>query len=158
MNRGGPEAAAGAGGYVAYEVWQRYDDHGWSHLHKWDYFAFERGKSGHVHPERFVIRKPYIDGGTWLLRDMVSGEERECGSFAECGKAADRLAKITSRRRRSEYRPLTEAYTAYGDRVRIERIEPGSVCYRHLDGKYRGLCGYADSPCELYLRTDDKKG
>ena len=94
------------------------------------------GKSGHVHPERFVIRKPRTDGGTWLLRDMVSGEERECGSFAKYGETADRLAKITAGRRRSEYRPLTEAYTAYGDRVRIERIEPGSVCYRCLMAKY----------------------
>ena len=138
--------------YTIRQRWHRCRDDG-THLLKWDYFAFENEEDRGVGPERFVIRAPHSERGTWLLRDMVSGEECECASFAECGGMANRYAEMTAIRRRSDYKPMTEAYTAFGDRVMIESIAPGGACcFRYLTGKYRGRIGYADSPCELYLR------
>lgn len=138
--------------YTLRQRWHSRGDDG-THLSKWDYFAFENEEDRSAGPERFVIRAPHSERGTWLLRDMVSGEECECASFAECGNMANRYAEMTAIRRRSDYKPMTEAYTAFGDRVMIESIAPGGACrFRYLTGKYRDRIDYADSPCELYLR------
>jgi len=131
--------------------------------------SWEKTKGGSYiskkpHPSRFIVCPTYnrIGGGDcWKLIDLVTKETDYRRSFTDCRQSAFAMANAVCRRSPEDYHIGMTAYTASGDRVRIDYFDRnGYRCkYTYLNGEEKGKQGYIAEVNWLLIRKEpDRTG